>query len=265
MTTGQAGILGFPEGPRAAHRLAAIPLPEVSIVQATALTASAFGQIHHCTGGSAYTITLPKPLGHAGKWISFRINTTSYKIVTISRNGTETISGETSLKYVTGEWCTLYCDGVNWSIVEEHLLPVFCYAYRSTNQTINPGWQIVALDTVVVDNFSWFTTGSSAKFTPLAPGKYVANGVANLQGVAAGLSVYLAVFKNGVGGQGGLTRLDNTGSSSSSSYLPTTKTFDLNGTTDYIDLEVYNAEASASRTLGSGENAAFLSVVRVGR
>lgn len=91
----------------------------VSITTAAALTSTALGKIHICTGTSAdYTVDLPTAVGNEGV-IIFKGAAALTKVVTIAGTGGQTIDGESERKISSGGMISVMSDGANWVVVNE--------------------------------------------------------------------------------------------------------------------------------------------------
>lgn len=145
---------------------------EVTVNTTTTLTAANFGKNIVCVGAASYTITLPTPVGNAGKYIDFTFLPTANALVTLLPPS-GTIDGQPSLIYGANEGCTLRSDGTNYSVIWQKLQPVNFMATQTIAQTIpNTGNIVVVFDTVNFDIGNFFNTGTNT-YTPLYPGKYL--------------------------------------------------------------------------------------------
>ena len=144
----------------------------LSISTTAVLSVSNFNQQVVCTGGSAYSVTLPNASGNANRFIDFNILTTSYALVTITP-ATGTIQGQTTFILGTGESCRVYCDGTNWWIQNLVLMPIYASISLSTN-TAGLSTGFIPFDSVQVDLGSFYNA-STHIYTPLYPGKYKVN------------------------------------------------------------------------------------------
>lgn len=95
-------------------------LTTVSISSATALTSSAFGKIHNCSGTAAnYTIDLPTAAGNSGQSIVFKGVSALTKVVTIQGVSTQKIDGEPVRQIGAKGMISLMSDGSNWVVMDE--------------------------------------------------------------------------------------------------------------------------------------------------
>lgn len=126
--------------------------------------------------GAAFTITLPAATGNAGKTLEIiKTDASTANVITISRAGTDTINGATSIK-LASQWdsVTLVSDGSSkWNIVDT-TMSVAARCYQQSAQTGFSATTVVNFDTCTFDPFSSVTTGSSWHYTPPLPGKYMA-------------------------------------------------------------------------------------------
>jgi hypothetical protein len=97
-----------------------ISVSEITINGATALTSSAYGVFYLCTGTSAdYIVSLPSAVGHTGKSIGFKGQSSLTKVVTLSGSSGQTIDGEASRALGVYGILVLISNGTNWVIANE--------------------------------------------------------------------------------------------------------------------------------------------------
>lgn len=154
-----------------------LALAEVVITGTTGLTSTAFGKMHKCTATSAaYTITLPTAVGYAGKFISFRFDSSNTYIVTIDGNASELINAKLTRPYVHNEQLTIMSDGANWCVMNESLIQVGCNVTAAAPQSIPDDSNTkVQLNTESYDNDTCFDSVTNYRFQPKAPGLYSIN------------------------------------------------------------------------------------------
>lgn len=251
--------------PRGSDRLAALLYSEVSVTGVTTLTANAFGKMHNVTG-TTYTITLPAAANNAGKFIGFRFLTTSYGIITLDGNASETIAGELTRKYTQYEWCVLYCDGSNWHVAEEYsLTPSFSAKRDGSNQTgiataTNTKLEFNAEDW---DTHSWFDSATNYRYTPLAPGKYMFTASAEIvTSLADGAEVMVMLYKNGASARQGVRHVN--GAAAIASGIASA-VIDMNGTTDYVEAYIRHTNGSNRDVIGSSAAPTFFQGWRISR
>ena len=129
--------------------------------------------------------------------------------------------------------------------------------YRSTNQSITTAtYTKIQLDTEEFDTNSNFDSTTNYRFTPTVAGYYLISGCVyfNIAPTTL-LSSSLHIFKNGSS-----LKFVNLDSNSTYGHYGSTVTsiVFLNGTTDYIELYVYQNSGS-SYSLNGGSNTTYLS------
>lgn len=171
----------------------------VAITGATALTTSAFGKLHICTGTSAdYTVTLPAVASSAGKMIQFVMSSALTKLVTLKGNGSELIRDSNTRIMWAGESAMLYCDGTVWHKIAGTTIPMKATKYRASTQPISASTNtLVVCDTIYVSQCPAAMLAASGVITVLRPGSYElsVNAGGNGWGSTNALSVWAA--KNG--------------------------------------------------------------------
>lgn len=218
-------------------------------VSVTGATTAIIGKMHLCSGASAYTITLPAVSGNAGHRIGFIFNPTSDAIITLDGDGSETINNETTLAYIANESAILYCDGTRW-FAQQQLRDVSFQAYASTTTSIASGaWGKLTLDSESWDPCGWFdSSASNYKFTPKAPGVYQVMGSVQIVACADTKRFLLDIYRNGSAYLAGNASWQG---ALSNPILSVAEIMSLNGSTDYIELYVNNAD-TASRDTSTG-------------
>lgn len=120
---------------------------EVAIAGAVALDAAAFGKNHVCSGTSVdYSVTLPSPVGHAGKVIGFRMSGALTKLVTLNAGLGVAIDGQQTRVMWAAETAWLLCDGANWFKVAGASRPMMA----RMRYTDNTGFTVSAITETVV-------------------------------------------------------------------------------------------------------------------
>jgi len=123
-------------------------------------------------------------------------------------------------------------------------------AYRTASQTIAGGANvIIGYDTELFDSDSAYDT-STFKFTPQTAGKYFISGSLTWNENNA-LDYYneLKMYKNGTGGTQYCRFAFTHGAYNSYSGARLTAIVDLNGSSDYVQMGIYNYHASSKNTL----------------
>jgi hypothetical protein len=173
---------------------------EISITGAATATIQ---RAHIVTGTTAdYTITLPAASGNAGKLIAFRFGSALTKVITLDGSGSETISGKAARKHVKNEAVILLCDGSNWHIAAQWLLPVKCKAYMQNGgagKSISAAtFTKVPFDTEVIDSNSNFdSSAGSHQFTATVPGDYLVTASIGFSGASVPQRYLAKLDKNG--------------------------------------------------------------------
>jgi hypothetical protein len=121
--------------------------------------------------------------------------------------------------------------------------PAFCANAATTQSLPNTTYTKVTLGTEVFDTNNNF---ASSTFTPTVAGYYIITGSVTIQSAAA--AVYTLIYKNGSSVAAG-TALPATGIFSGIATV--SAVIYCNGSTDYIDLYVYQG-SGGSVTIGSG-------------
>ena len=252
-------------GPRF-DALSALTSLHVGVSGAVVLNSSAFGRIHHCSGSSGYTVTLPAVSGNDRKLIGFKFDAlTGGAIVTLDGNGAETIDqgfhSNTTRMYVASEECVLLCDGSKWLVLEETFSQPTFRVRRVANQGLADGVaERVDYDTVDFD-YGGFWDAVNYKYTPKVPGYYQFlivqytsssvpdKGVIRPQIDKNGATLGFFNYRSGAAG--------------SWSWFYNNVTY-MNGTTDYVEGWAYVDQAAG--TIGeAGAQQTSLYGVRLGR
>jgi hypothetical protein len=117
---------------------AALANSPVSVTTGTALSTSAFGKLHVCSGTSAdYTVTLPDPTSNANGIIALSMAPGLTKLVTIAQHASETIDGTASRIMWAGETAILRTDGTNWFKLSGKSIPFAAVLQQTTTQSIS--------------------------------------------------------------------------------------------------------------------------------
>lgn len=121
-------------------------------------------------------------------------------------------------------------------------LPAFSADLNGVNQAVGAGTALINLSHVSFDTRGWFDTVNH-RYKPLVAGKYVIIGYSQPveSAIAAGDGAETFIFKNGAFLAGG-TSAQSIGTGTGSLVFTIV---DMNGTTDYVDLQAYG---TANRT-----------------
>jgi hypothetical protein len=125
-------------------------------------------------------------------------------------------------------------------------------AYQSSAQSVaNNTWTKVQLQTENFDTANAFDSTTNYRFTPLVAGYYQINGNTVL-GLLSG-TIGTQIYKNGSGASLGTygTQIGGFGSSAVSTLIY------LNGSTDYVELYVYQTSGVSQNTSASATNTSF--------
>jgi hypothetical protein len=92
----------------------------VAVPSATTLTTTAFGKHHHLDTATSYTVTLPTPVGNAGKTISFQgTGSTTTGTVTLATPAGNFRGYYTTLSMQHMDTLVLRSDGTNWHVLAD--------------------------------------------------------------------------------------------------------------------------------------------------
>jgi lysophospholipase L1-like esterase len=145
---------------------------ETAVSTTTTLTSAALGTSVACTVGSAFTLTLPTPVGVAGQQISVRVVSASTQLLTLA-TAAGNIDGQSTRIMWAGESATLLSDGTNWVKTAGRTIPMRCSLRMTAAQTLPNGANTTAtLDTTTLDNTGLMATLGSNGITVQRPGTY---------------------------------------------------------------------------------------------
>ena len=120
--------------------------PELNVIAATALTASAFGRMHVIfdSGTPAdFTVTLPTPTSaDIGKVIEFRVDNSATKLYTLDAGAGRTIDGQQTRVLWANETVRLVCvytSGVAWVKVGGKSIPMVGQLHLGADQSLASG------------------------------------------------------------------------------------------------------------------------------
>lgn len=212
---------------------------QITITTTTVLDSTYFGSQVVCTNSVGYTVTLPTASGNKGKYIDFFISTTSFAIITIAP-ASGVIQGQASFKLGSGESCRVMSDGSNYYVMNVYLQPLSYLVTLSAPQTITNNVNTkVTFDTVQYDVDSFYDNVTNFRYVPKYPGKYCFYCYLKFSG-SPGFNNNNVVFQAEIFQNGSLN--SNSWESSESKTLTTTgqvtKTFTMNGSTDYVEFFV---------------------------
>lgn len=183
---------------------------ETAVSGAIALSASAFGRMHVCSGtASDYSVTLPAASGNAGKMIALRMSPALTKLVSVTASGGDSIDGQVTRVMWAGESAVLMCTGAGWAKIAGVSKPLSCGAYPTTGVTAaaSPTLTLIPLGASIFDTSGLMASLSDNRIKVLRPGVYrVSANVYYQSGSAVASSAQCIVNKNGVtGGVGSFT------------------------------------------------------------
>ncbi len=128
-------------------------------------------------------------------------------------------------------------------------------AYRSSNQSIS-----VTTETTIVFNSELFDSDScydttNGRFTPTTAGKYFFSSSVRWSALDVGTLSYFVLVKNGTDSHEAI--LSAARSSSTSNMGTFNAVVDLNGSTDYVELKVYQSSGDRNIEAGGGKDSQF--------
>jgi hypothetical protein len=129
--------------------------------------------------------------------------------------------------------------------------PTFNAYASATTSVPNTTWTKIAINTVTFDTNSNFNT-STYRFTPTVAGYYQINGMAQLASTSQAYAI--AIWKNG----GAVSQASGIGASGLNGSANTSVVIYLNGSTDYVELYMYQT-SGGSINANSGSNVTALS------
>jgi hypothetical protein len=129
--------------------------------------------------------------------------------------------------------------------------PAFNAYASSTTSIANTTWTKISINTVTFDTNSNFNT-SNYRFTPTVAGYYQINGMAQLASTSQAYAI--AIWKNG----GAVSQASGIGASGLNGSANTSVVIYLNGSTDYVELYMYQTSGGSINANG-GNNVTALS------
>lgn len=251
-------------GAGSADMLSVLTSAEIAVTGAVTATIS---RMHLCTGTSAnYTVTLPAASGNAGKFIGFRMGTTSTltKLVTLDGNASETINGATTRPMWSNESVVIMCDGSNWFRIGGPCgIPMVCQMSPSANATNVPTATDykVLIDTTNRDNTTRMADTSNHLITIQRAGDYLVTAYSRFLLSSNSTRVISFAFLNGTSGAGYLHQSETSGLTGAyvGLAIPSVGTYAAG---DTLDLRARHAAVIDQQLLGSGTTGdSFISVV----
>jgi hypothetical protein len=122
-----------------------LEIPDTSLsfnneISITGVNTGTIAKMHVCSGTSAdYTVTLPDVSLHAGKLIGFRMAPALTKLVTLQGVSGQLIDGQNTRVMWANESTILLSDGVTWTKIGGRSIPMSCFLYLNSEQTIQSG------------------------------------------------------------------------------------------------------------------------------
>jgi hypothetical protein len=231
---------------------------------AATLTASDLNTMQVCTVASAYTLTLPTPVGATGQQIGVRITPASTNLLTLA-TAAGNIDGAATRIMWAGESATLVSDGANWLKIGGKTVPMMASIKQAVIQSIpNNAVTVLGFDGSDVDNTGLMvtlgTTGAqTGHMTIKRPGTYSIQcqfGLAGLAGTA--VRVIGQVNKNAAA----LASSEMYGAAGTFPCIPLSlpKPFVVG---DAITASMYQVSGAAVDTAGGGAATPTLAVVEV--
>jgi hypothetical protein len=230
----------------------AAPVP---LSAAAALTSSAFGKLHVCTGTAAdYTITLPAPtLADVGKLITFQMDDALTKVVTLDAGATRSINGQQTRVMWAGEVAILRCvgtSGPSWAKLGGTFRPMSALMYLNANQSIaNASGPVKVTLNSAGTNVGGMVDTTNNRFNIKRAGTYELNGQVWFNSVAVPTGL-LDFYKNGA-------QLDETygfSPSASNNLVIKGATVETLAAGDQLDLRVYQNSGGAQNLIGHPTN-----------
>ena len=217
--------------------------------------------------GGAFTITLPAASGNSGKTIAVKKTDTGGNAITVSRAGSDTISGLTSGGQTSftvraeGDCYWLVSDGTaTWHVVDRVISPSYCATYQNSAQSI-PGDgsdNAVLFDTNVNDADGLHSTSvNTSRITAKKAGKYLFTATVQWNGLGA-THRNLALWKNGINTGTKLTLLntqDAYAGSINAANGVVAQVDMANG--DYVEVSVFQSSGGSVSLLTSNQSTSF--------
>jgi hypothetical protein len=231
------------------------------------LGGDSMGRMNLASASANLTLTLPPVANWTGHLIWFRFDgLTSNALATVKGNASENIVHGYKIAntriYCKGEECCLYCDGSKWIVMHETLAEVYCRVYINTAQSCaDSSYTIIHFDTVVADNGN-FWDAVNYRFTPKVPGIYIAEGSLSSSSILAdtkSFRVFLSISNSISPACYQNTRVGN----ASNPYSQAAAQLSLNGSTNYVDTQLWHDNGSAMTINASSRN--YMNVYRVAR
>lgn len=186
----------------------------------------------------------------AGDGFHFWLRNDGTGNITIDPNSSEQVDGATTVVVYPGESCMVVCSGSAWTTIGRRPSPKFA-AGRATNQTgiAASTFTKVQFNSEQFDTHSAYDPVTNYRFTPQQAGKYVVCASVDWVSTADQATFQTLIYKNGslhyytqeaASGTGGLT-------------VDLSAIVDMNGTTDYLEVYVYQGTATTRDILaGAG-------------
>ena len=157
-------------------------------------------------------------------------------------------------------------DGINisngaGSITLTKAIGPMCRAYRTTStQTLSHGaWTKLQLNATAIDTESDFDTSTNYRYTPSVAGYYLFNLSGALTTFVDQTSVGVAIFKNGSLAFENVLQCSGTGNM----FPQVTTVESMNGTTDYVEMYMYNGTGGNS-DLQIGNSRTYFNIAYMG-
>lgn len=170
---------------------------EVAHSGTTTLTSSDLGRMHACTVSSAYTITLPTPVGVAGLQIGLRVVPSSTNLLTVA-TAAGNIDGVSTRIMWAGESAFLESDGTNWVKIGGRTLPMMATVAGNAATTVaTAATTAITLDTSKRDNTGLMVNTGGSQLVIKRPGVYTVRGrIGMLNAPANAPRVLIQVYKS---------------------------------------------------------------------
>lgn len=147
----------------------------VNLTSASTLTSAAFGKLHLITGVTAFTTTLPTPVGNAGKMMAFIVGpaASATKLFTLLTPAGSIGRSGSSIVMWADESVLLRSNGVDWQVLEAKQHPFLGKMRRTTDQSVPSGTPLAfGFTSMAGDPTGLNLAYDGATFVAPRPGRY---------------------------------------------------------------------------------------------
>jgi hypothetical protein len=176
------------------------PISETALSGTTVLTSAALGKMQACTVATAYTVTLPTPVGCAGSQVGIRVTPGSTNLLTLA-TAAGNIDGAATRIMWAGESAMVESDGTNWVKIAGKAIPMVGSVYRSAAQSIaNASQPTISHDSTIYDGTGLMCdVVTNHRINILRPAPYSISAVDSLAtSSASALRFALGILRSGV-------------------------------------------------------------------